>query len=104
MELYHCPEKLWKKCGSFFALGAAGLVDLLVGLLAENLPDLQALSVCPALFLPMAAVWYILIEIGSVAENAAALGAPVPAWLKKGVEQMKKTVEPQQLKKQKKKE
>ena len=26
-------------------------------------------------------VWYILTELGSVVENAGALGAPVPAWL-----------------------
>lgn len=28
-------------------------------------------------------VWYIFTELGSIAENAAAMGAPVPAWLVK---------------------
>ena len=26
-------------------------------------------------------VWYIFTELGSIAENAAKMGAPVPAWL-----------------------
>ena len=26
-------------------------------------------------------VWYIFTELGSIAENAAAMGAPVPGWL-----------------------
>ena len=30
------------------------------------------------LLLPMVLVWYIFTELGSIAENAAALGAPVP--------------------------
>ena len=31
--------------------------------------------------LPVALVWYIFTELGSIAENAAAMGAPVPGWL-----------------------
>ena len=31
------------------------------------------------LFLPVL-VWYIFTELGSIAENAAAMGAPVPGW------------------------
>ena len=33
--------------------------------------------------LPVVLVWYIFTELGSIAENAAAMGAPVPAWLVK---------------------
>ena len=28
-------------------------------------------------------MWYIVTELGSMAENAAAMGAPVPKWLTK---------------------
>ena len=28
-------------------------------------------------------VWYIVTELGSMVENAAVMGAPVPKWLKK---------------------
>ena len=33
------------------------------------------------LLLPMVLVWYILTELGSILENAAAMGAPVPEFL-----------------------
>ena len=36
-----------------------------------------------ALVLPVVLVWYIFTELGSIAENAAAMGAPVPEWLLK---------------------
>ena len=35
------------------------------------------------LVLPVILVWYIFTELGSIAENATAMGAPVPAWLTK---------------------
>lgn len=28
-------------------------------------------------------VWYIFTELGSIAENATEMGAPVPAWITK---------------------
>ena len=31
----------------------------------------------------MVLVWYIVTELGSMAENAAVMGAPVPKWLVK---------------------
>ena len=33
----------------------------------------------------LVAVWYIFTELGSIVENAGALGAPIPGWLRKGV-------------------
>ena len=33
------------------------------------------------ILLPLVLAWYILTELGSIAENAALMGAPVPAWL-----------------------
>ena len=44
-----------------------------------NLPglDLEVNGVV----LPVVLVWYIFTELGSIAENAAAMGAPVPGWL-----------------------
>ncbi len=32
---------------------------------------------------------YIFTEIGSIAENAQALGAPVPNWLTSGIKKLK---------------
>ena len=35
----------------------------------------------PGLIMPMVLAWYIITELGSILENAVAMGAPVPAWL-----------------------
>ena len=32
-------------------------------------------------FCPLVLVWYCITELGSMAENAAEMGAPVPSWL-----------------------
>ena len=37
--------------------------------------------IIPFVVLPVVLVWYIFTELGSIAENAAAMGAPVPGWL-----------------------
>ena len=41
------------------------------------------------LFGPLVTMWYIFTEIGSIAENAQALGAPVPDWLTSGIKKLK---------------
>ena len=38
-------------------------------------------------------VWYIFTELGSIAENAAAMGAPVPGWLVRILAQGKEEAE-----------
>ena len=43
--------------------------------------------------LPVVLVWYIFTELGSIAENAAAMGAPVPGWLVKILAEGKGKVE-----------
>lgn len=73
---------LWHKLGEISALLVAVLCDLalsqVIGSGAIELPfDYSVLAT------PLVAVWYIFTELGSIAENAAALGAPVPAWLSK---------------------
>lgn len=39
--------------------------------------------------LEVVTMWYIFTEIGSIAENAQALGAPVPDWLTSGIKKLK---------------
>ena len=46
---------------------------------AANLPGVSLPF--DGLVLPVVLVWYIFTELGSIAENAAKMGAPVPAWL-----------------------
>ena len=38
-------------------------------------------------------VWYIMTELGSIVENVGALGAPVPAWLRKAIAALESTVD-----------
>lgn len=62
---------------------AAALTDLVLNVAVENLPafgdgvgfDFEGVV------LPVVLVWYIFTELGSIAENGAAMGAPVPSWL-----------------------
>ncbi len=40
----------------------------------------------------MVTVWYLLAEIGSIMENAAAMGAPMPRFFKKSIETMQYSI------------
>ena len=77
-------EGLWHKAGCVAAVAAAGILDLVVGRLTDVagqlLPFQYTVFLCP-----MVVGWYLLTEVGSIIENAGAMGAPLPAWLKKAV-------------------
>ena len=67
---------IWHKFGMILVVLATALTDAVLGMAVVNLPGLGLRF--DALLLPVVLVWYIFTELGSVAENAAALGAPVP--------------------------
>ena len=76
-------DGIWHKCGMIVVVLVAAGTDLLLATVLANLP-LVALPVAyTGLVCPVVLVWYIVTELGSMAENAAAMGAPVPKWLKK---------------------
>ena len=76
-------DGIWHKCGMIVVVIVAAGADLLLAAVLANLP-LVALPVqYTGLVCPVVLVWYIVTELGSMAENAAAMGAPVPAWLLK---------------------
>ena len=59
------------------------LADFVLLMAIDNLPS-DVLNIhWPMVITPMVTVWYILTEIGSIIENAMAMGAKVPAWLPK---------------------
>ena len=58
---------------------------------AANLPGLELPF--DGVVLPVVLVWYIFTELGSIAENAAAMGAPVPGCLVKILAEGKGKVE-----------
>lgn len=74
---------LWHKCGSLIAVIVSGLADIVVGLVVNNIPAITLPFDYTVLICPIVVVWYILTELGSIVENAGALGAPVPEFLKK---------------------
>ena len=77
----HAREGIWHKAGMILVVMVAAGADLLLELVLENLPVLALPVQYPGLVCPVVLVWYILTELGSIVENAAAMGAPVPGWL-----------------------
>lgn len=76
-------EGIWHKCGMVVVVAVAAGTDLLLSLLLANLPLAELPVEYAGLVCPVVLVWYIVTELGSMVENAAAMGAPVPKWLGK---------------------
>ena len=76
-------DGIWHKLGSIMAVIVAAILDTVIGHLLANLPGVDLPFTYTVLLCPLVVIWYILTEAGSIIENAGALGAPVPEWLKK---------------------
>ena len=85
-------EGIWHKAGCIFAVAAAGILDLVIGQILANLPGVALPFPYTVFLCPLVVVWYILTELGSIVENAGAMGAPVPGWLAKAVAALKDQV------------
>lgn len=70
---------IWHKAGMVVVVLVCALTDAVLTVAVANLPGL-GLEV-NGVVLPVVLVWYIFTELGSIAENGAAMGAPVPSWL-----------------------
>ncbi len=84
-------EGLWHKLGEIVALLVAALADLGVSVIlstaaAPLVGDYQH----KGYIVLVVAVWYIFTELGSILENAAKLGAPIPERLIRGIGRLKK--------------
>ena len=79
-------QGLWHKLGEITALLVAALCDIAVQVVLHSAaaPLLDGFGKSHYLTL-IVSIWYTFTELGSVIENAGLLGAPIPAWLKKGV-------------------
>ena len=75
------------KLGVIIAVGVAAFADAGVQVAlhtADGLPfavDFQ----WPQCFTLLVTLWYFFTELGSILENCGKLGAPIPAWLRKGI-------------------
>lgn len=83
----------WHKGGMILIVCVALLADWLVGTLLANFPVVELPFTYSVLFGPLVIVWYIIGELGSLAEHAVTMGAPVPAWLIKILDMSKDAVE-----------
>lgn len=62
------------KAGMVVVVLVSALTDGVLGMAVANLPGLGLQP--NGVVLPVVLVWYIFTELGSIAENAAAMGAP----------------------------
>lgn len=74
-------EGIWHKCGMIAAVIVAAGADLLIAAVLNNLPLVELPFEYAGLICPVVLVWYIVTELGSIAENAVEMGASVPRWL-----------------------
>lgn len=86
-------DGLWHKAGCVAAVTAAGVLDLVAGLLLGSLPADSLPFTYTVLLCPLAVVWYLLTEMGSILENAGAMGAPIPGWLRKAIGELRDKLE-----------
>ena len=77
----HERDGIWHKCGMIVVVAVSAGVDLLLATVLANLPLVELPIQYSGLVCPVVLVWYIVTELGSIAENGAAMGAPVPRWL-----------------------
>ena len=80
---------LWHKLGSIFAVLVAAMCDVVLRHAGDNFGFALPLSDQSCLVTPIVTAWYLFTELGSIIENAAAMGAPVPGFLKKLIAQGK---------------
>lgn len=78
-------EGLWHKAGCIAAVTAAGVLDLVAGLLTRQLPPGTLPFPYTVFLCPLAVMWYLLTEVGSILENVGEMGAPIPSWLRRAV-------------------
>ena len=89
-------EGLWHKAGELLALLVAVLLDVALYSALHSAAAPVFAEWKGRFFTLLVAFWYIFTELGSILENAAKLGAPVPEILLRGVRKLKKKVEPEE--------
>ena len=82
---------IWHKAGMIVVVIVAAVADSVLSLVVASIPGISIEYT--VLLLPMVLVWYILTELGSILENAAAMGAPVPEFLIRILASAKEKVE-----------
>ena len=82
---------IWHKAGMIVVVIVAAVADNVLALVVASIPSISIDYT--VLLLPMVLVWYILTELGSILENAAAMGSDVPPFLIRILASAKEKVE-----------
>ena len=82
---------IWHNAGGLGVVIVAAVADNVLSLVVASVPGISIEST--GLLLPMVLVWYILTELGSILENAAAMGSDVPPFLIRILASAKEKVE-----------
>lgn len=87
-------EGLWHKLGEIAALLVAALCDIAI----KTILGTPAASIIGEVHYGgyitlVVSIWYIFTELGSILENVARLGAPVPDWLIRGIGRLRNKVD-----------
>lgn len=85
-------EGVWHKLGEIFAVLVAALCDIALRVILEGSGLDLGIQLGP-LVTPVVLMWYIITELGSIAENAEKMGAPLPSWLKKSLKQYRDKID-----------
>lgn len=86
-------EGAWHKAGAILVVCISLVADWLVGAILGNIPAIQLPFDYTVLLGPIVILWYIIGELGSLAEHAVTFGAPVPSWLQSILEISKNAVD-----------
>lgn len=86
-------EGAWHKGGMVIVVCVALMADWLIGSLISHLPGVTLPFTYSVLLGPMIIVWYIIGELGSLAEHAVNMGAKVPGWLPRILDISKEAVD-----------
>lgn len=74
-------EGAWHKGGEIVIVIVALVFDWLISFLIAQVPAVKLPFTYSVLLGPLVMVWYIIGELGSLAEHAVNMGANVPPWL-----------------------
>lgn len=85
-------EGVWHKLGEIFAVLVAALCDIALRVILEGSGLDLGIQIGP-MVTPVVLMWYIITELGSIAENAEKMGAPVPSWIKKSLKQYRDKID-----------
>lgn len=86
-------EGAWHKGGMVIIVCVALIADWLIGSLLGHLPGVTLPFEYSVLIGPMVIVWYVIGELGSLAEHAVNMGAKVPSWLPRILDISKEAVD-----------